>query len=101
MRFRLLATVLDRRVSGVMTAVSSSVAWLASWKAPRPSMSTGTSPVMTSTGEASVLAAATAVAMLQEPGPPMPERRTEGAAGTGIAVGHVDRTALVRRDHRL
>ena len=29
-----------------------------------------------------------------------PERRTERAAGTGIAVGHVDRTALVRRNHR-
>ena len=29
-----------------------------------------------------------------------PERRAEAAAGAGIAVGHVDRAALVRRDHR-
>ena len=29
-----------------------------------------------------------------------PERRPEAAAGAGIAVGHVDRAALVRRDHR-
>jgi hypothetical protein len=55
-----------------MAAVSSRVAWLASWNAPRPSISTGTSPVITSTGELSVLAAAVAVAMLQLPGPPIP-----------------------------
>jgi hypothetical protein len=35
-------------------------------------MSSGTSPVITSTGEPSVFAVATAVAMLQAPGPPMP-----------------------------
>ena len=29
-----------------------------------------------------------------------PERRPEAAAGAGIAVGHVDRAALVRCDHR-
>ena len=67
-----MATVFDSRVSGPITAVSSSVAWLASWNSPRPSISTGTSPVITSSGEPSVLAAATAVAMLQQPGPPMP-----------------------------
>ena len=32
------ATVIDSRVSGFITAVSSSVAWLASWKSPSPSI---------------------------------------------------------------
>jgi hypothetical protein len=39
--------------------------------------------------------------MLQEPGPPDSQRRAERAAGAGIAVGHIDRAALVRRDDRL
>ena len=58
---------------GFITAVSSSVVWLASWNSPRPSMSSGISPESTSTGEPSVLAAATAVAMFVRPGPPMPK----------------------------
>ena len=91
---------MERRVSGFITAVSSSVAWLASWNSPSPSMSTGISPLNTRTGEASVFAAATAVAMLQRPGPPIPITAPKRAARAGIAVGHVSGAALVRGNDR-
>jgi hypothetical protein len=63
-------------------------------------MSSGTSPVITSSGESSVFAVATAVAMLQAPGPPIPIAAPEAAARPGIAIGHEHGAALVRRDHR-